>query len=219
MFKVANATLGTVGVKILPLGILTSHLRRELTSRCAVVYAVGLRINGGSRDVIFLHGLIERCSVNAFGATVDQSALVKLVQDAEDAASTTTLLHTVFLRVGSELTQTGHMTAQAVNVLHLKVGTSLLSHSQEMEHGVGAAAHGDVESHGVEESIACGNVAWQHTLIAILIIGHRVLHDLTGSLLEQLYAVLVRGKDGSVAGQRQANGLCERVHRVGCEHA
>ena len=84
---------------------------------------------------------------------------------------------------------------------------------------VGAAAHGDVESHGVEESVACGNVAWQHALIAILIIGHRVLHDLTGSLLEQLYAVLVRGKDGSVAGQRQANGLCERVHRVGCEHA
>ena len=88
-----------------------------------------------------------------------------------------------------------------------------------MEHGVGAAAHGDVESHGIEESLTCGYRAWEHAFIAVLIVGQGILHNLTGSLTEQLYAVGMRGQDGAVARQCQSYGLRQRVHRVGCEHA
>ena len=45
------------------------------------------------------------------------------------------------------------------------------------------------------------------------------LDDLLGGTLEQVLAVGVGGEDGAVAGQGQADGLGQAVHRVGGEHA
>ena len=87
-----------------------------------------------------------------------------------------------------------------------------------MEHGVGASAHGYVEGHGVEESLACGNALGQHALVAVLVVCHRVLHHLTCSVAEELDAVFVSGKDSAVARQRESDCLSEGVHRVGGEH-
>ena len=88
-----------------------------------------------------------------------------------------------------------------------------------MEHGVGGATHGDVERHGVEEGVACGDASWQHAVVAVAVVSEGVVHDEPGGILEEAHAVDVGGHDGAVAGQRETDGFGERVHRVGSEHA
>ena len=56
----------------------------------------------------------------------------------------------------------------------------------------------------------------QVVLGLIILIG--ILHDLARRLAEKLRAHGMRGEDGAVAGQGQADGLREAVHRVGREH-
>ena len=87
-----------------------------------------------------------------------------------------------------------------------------------MQHGIGASSHGYVERHGIEESLPRGDALWQHALVAILIVCVGVLDNLPCGGLEEFYAVLMGSKNCTVARQRQADGLCERVHGVGSEH-
>ena len=87
-----------------------------------------------------------------------------------------------------------------------------------MQYSIGTASHGDVKSHGIEESISCSNVTGQHAVISIFIIGQGILDDLTGSLLEKLNTIDMRGEDRTIAWKTKTNSLCQRVHGVGCEH-
>src|SRR5574344_976887 len=50
------------------------------------------------------------------------------------------------------------------------LGLNFLSYCQQVEHGVGASAHGDVQGHGVEECVEGSYIAWQYALVAVLII-------------------------------------------------
>ena len=88
-----------------------------------------------------------------------------------------------------------------------------------MQYGIGRTTHRDIQRHGVQECLTRGNVTGQHTLITILIIGQRILHNLAGSLTEEFDAVGMCGKNRSVARQRQSNSLCQRVHAVSGKHA
>jgi hypothetical protein len=67
--------------------------------------------------------------------------------------------------------------------------------------------HSDVERHGVHKGVARGDAAGQHAVVAVLIVGQRVPHNLARSLLEELDAVGMCGQDGAVAGEREADGL------------
>ena len=149
---------------------------------------------------------------------MNQSATVQLVQNSENTTCTVALLYAILLSIRRELAQARHVTAQAVNVSHCEFGLSLLGDSEQVEHGVGAATHGNVESHGVEESVASGYAARKYALIAVLIVGEGVLHNLACSCLEEFDTVLVSCEDGAVARQSHTDGLGKRVHGVGCEH-
>ena len=217
--ETADASVLAVGVKALPLRILRAHLGGELAAWSTVIDAVCLRVKAFACDVILSHGLFQGHAVHTFSLAVDESAAVEFTKDTENTTGTVALLHTILLGVGRELAQARHLTTQLVNVGHLEICLCLLCHCQQMEHGVGAAAHGDVEGHGIEESIAGGYAAGQHTLVTLFIIFQSILHDETGSILEELDTVLVRGKNCAVARQGKTDGLGERVHGVGGEHA
>ena len=88
-----------------------------------------------------------------------------------------------------------------------------------MEHSVCRGSHGYVESHGVEECLACRYRAWQDRVIPILIIRECVPYYLSRSVLEQLDTVYMSGEDGAIAGEGESESLCEGVHRVGSEHS
>ena len=125
----------------------------------------------------------------------------------------------VLRRVRRHLAYAGHLAGKGVDVGHLEIGSRLGRHGQQVQHRVGRAAHGDVERHGVQERGARGDAAGQHGLVAVFIVLVGILYDLARRLAEKLRAHGVRGQDGAVAGQGQADGLGEAVHRVGREHA
>ena len=78
-----------------------------------------------------------------------------------------------------------------------------------MEHRIGRATHGDVEGHGIEESIARSDIARQYALVAILIVSQGILYHLTGSSLEEFDTIGVGSQDSTIAWQREADSLCE----------
>ena len=219
MFKVADATVGTVLVKCAPLAVLTAHLSREAVARSRLIYAVGIGVDVVFHYVIFLELLAQSLAIDAAAVLVYQSALGEFVDDAEYSTGTAALLHTVFLGVRSQLAQARSLAAQRIDVLHGEVGASLLSHCQQMEHGVCASTHSDVERHGIEESLASGDVAGQNALVSVLIICQRILHYLSSGFAEEFYSVLVSGENSAVSRQRETDGLGQRVHRVCREHA
>ena len=88
-----------------------------------------------------------------------------------------------------------------------------------MQHGVGRAAHGDVERHGVLERLEAGDRARQRGLVIVLVVAAGEIDDEMAGLDEQALAVGVGGHDRAVAGQREAERLGEAVHGVGGEHA
>ena len=90
---------------------------------------------------------------------------------------------------------------------------------QQMQHGVGRAAHRDVERHGVLERLEARDVARQHGLVVLLVVAPREIDDQVAGLDEQPLAVGMRRQHRAVARQRQAQRLGQAVHRVGREHA
>jgi hypothetical protein len=94
-----------------------------------------------------------------------------------------------------------------------------LRHRQDVQHGVGRAAHGDVECHGVLERLQGRDAAREHVAIALLVVllGH--LDDAAASGFKQIPAARVGGQQGAVPRQRQPERLGQAVHAVGGEHA
>ena len=218
MFEVADATLSTVGIEGRIKLTLRTHLRREAITRCREINmtrvirisppfgkATGRRVSGngvgGGFYTVFLHSLSECHAVHTGRRTIDKTTLIQFVEDAEDTTSTSALLHTVLLRVGREFAEAGHLAAQGIDIFHREVGTSLLGHSQQVEHGIRRTAHRDIERHRIHEGLTGGNATRQHALVAVLIVGEGILHHLTGSSLEEFDAVGMCGKDGAVARQ------------------
>ena len=75
---------------------------------------------------------------------------------------------------------------------------------KQMQHGVGRAAHGDIERHGVLERLEIGDIARQDAGIVLLVTAARELHDGPASLKEQLAPVGMGRQQAAIAGQCQA---------------
>ena len=109
-----------------------------------MIDSVSLWVNLSTCDVIFLHLLSQCLAIHTHHIAIDQATLVEFVQDTHNTTSTVALLYTILLSIRSQLAEARHLTAQLVDVLHLEVGTSLLSHSQEMKYRIGTSTHSDV---------------------------------------------------------------------------
>ncbi len=142
----------------------------------------------------------------------------KLLHYRQDSSGTVYILDMV-MRIRGHLAEHRGDTRQAVDIVDSEVGSSLVGNGQQMEHSVGRPAHGDIERHGVEHRLACGNVARENRVIAMKIVGFGILHNLTGSTPEEIASVGMSGKHGAVAGKSKADGLVERIHRIGGKHA
>ena len=219
MFYVADTTVLAVGVQSLVHGALCTHLVAEHTCRCTAIDTLCLGIYVILKDGVFLYVLGQCGAVYALNRGVNQTALGQFAKQVEHTAGTAALLHAVLLAVGSQFAQEGSLAREFVHILHGEVHLGLLSHGKQVQNGVGAGTHGYVQSHGIHESLTSCYAAGQDTLVAILVVCKGILHYLSGSILEELYAVGMCGQDGAVAGQGQADALGEVVHGVGGEHA
>ena len=125
----------------------------------------------------------------------------------------------VLLRVGRHLAQTRRLAGEHINVIHLEVGTCLVRHGKQVEHGIRGAAHGDVQRHGVQECLAGGDAAREDTFIALFIIFIGIRYNQSRGIRKQFFPVLVGGDNRAVAREGKSDGFVQAVHGVGGEHA
>ena len=85
----------------------------------------------------------------------------------------------------------------------VKCDLALMRGGEQMQHGVGRAAHRDVEAHRVLERLEAGDRARQHALVVLFVIAAREIDDQMAGLDEQALAVGVGREDRAVAGQRR----------------
>ena len=122
------------------------------------------------------------------------------------------------LVLGATLHSCGTTSRHAVDVGHGEVDLGLLRNRQQVQDGVGRAAHGDVQRNRVLEGLEADG-ARQHGFVVLLVVALAQLHDQATGALEQLLAVGVRGHHRAVARQGQAQRFGQAVHGVGGEHA
>ena len=122
-------------------------------------------------------------------------------------------------RGGRNLAEVGNAAREAVDVCHGEGNFGLLRGSEEMQHSIGGAAHGDVEGHGVLEGLEGGDAAGSGGEVVVLVVAAGQIDDGAASLEEELLAVGVGGHDGAIAGLGETERLVEAVHGVGGEHA
>ncbi len=90
---------------------------------------------------------------------------------------------------------------------------------QQVQHGVGRSAHGDIETHRVFERLEAGDGARQDACVVFLVIALGERHHEPSRAFEQPLPVGMRRQRGPVAGQRKAKRFGQAVHRIGSEHA
>ena len=150
---------------------------------------------------------------------MQQPGPIKLAQNRDDAAGA---MHVLEMHVGAgrrDLAQHGHAPRQPVDVGHGEGNLRLIGGGENMQHGVGRAAHGNVERHRVLEGFERRDGARQRGGVVLLIPAAREIDDRMASLDEQPLAVLMRRQRRAIAGQSEAQRLGEAVHGIGREHA
>ena len=100
---------------------------------------------------------------------VQFACFVQLFQDADDAACAVHVFHVVIVVVGRGFAQAGHDAAQAVNIRHFEIYACFLGYGEQVQNGIGAAAHGDVHGHGVFKGLLGGDAAWQHGIVVLFV--------------------------------------------------
>jgi hypothetical protein len=93
-----------------------------------------------------------------------------------------------------------------------------MGYGQQVEDRIGRSAHGDIEPHGIQESIFTANAAWQYRIVPFEIIFSGILYDLSGSQTEQVQPESMCRQDGTVARQGQSDCLIQAIHGIGSEH-
>ena len=129
------------------------------------------------------------------------------------------VFHVVQRRVGRDLAQLGDFTRQAVDIGQGKVQFCFLGSGQQVQNGIGGAAHCNIQAHGVLESLEVTYVARQHRVIILVVVTFAKFHNQAARAQEQLLPVGVGGQHRAIARQTQAQGLGQAIHRIGGEHA
>ena len=219
MLQITDTPCGTVGVQRIVHRVLRAQRDAERSARCAPVNAQRLGIGSGHTYIISGNGFRQGSSVYPAHRSVQQAPLRQLAQNVQNTTGTVHVLYVVFLRIGSHLAQARHASRKLVDVVHTEIHFRLVGNGKQVKHRVGRTAHRNVEGHGVEESLACGDAPWQYTIIPITVILPRILHDEPCRVFEQDAAVGVRSKNGAVPRQGKPDCLVQAIHRVGGEHS
>ena len=218
MIHVADAAVGPVCVEFAVVAHLFAEFGGALHAGGAFPEFIGLSIEVFASDSVAVHCFSKGHAVDTFHFGVYESGIGENLHDREDASGAVHVLDVV-VGVGCHFAEHRGLARERVDVIHREVGACFMGHGEQMEHCVCRAAHRYVEGHGVEHGLAYGYIAWEHTGVAVAVVGICVAHYHLGRFLEQLQAVDVSGHYGSVAGEGEADCFVERVHGVGGEHS
>ena len=160
VLDVADAAARGVGVERRPAVLGRERLGGAHPARRGVEQLDRRRRRRGGADVPLAQPGLERRGVHGVHVLVQQPAPPQLAEDGGDAAGPVDVLHVV-VGVRRDLAQARHPARDRVDGGEVEVDLALLRGGEDVQHGVGRAAHGDVERHRVLERRARGDVAGQ----------------------------------------------------------
>ena len=157
-------------------------------------------------------------AVYRFGIGVQQAGAIQFAQDRRDAAGAMHVFHVVF-GVGRDLAQGRHMARQSIHVPHREIHFRFMRDRQQMQHGIGRAAHRNIQRHRILERVERGDGTRQHAGVVLLVVAPAQLDDHAPGAQKQLLALGMRRHQRAVAGQAEPQRFGQAVHRIGGEHA
>ena len=107
----------------------------------------------------------------------------------------------VFGLVRRDFAQLRDAARQGVNVFHGVGDVRFLRGGEQMQNGVGRAAHGDIEGHGILEGVEVGDGARQDAGIAFAVVALGDGDDGARGIQEELFAIGMGGEGSAVTGQ------------------
>ena len=128
------------------------------------------------------------------------------------------IFHMIFLRTWRDLTQLRHFTGKFIDIAHGEVDFRFLRRRQQMQYGIGGAAHGDIQRHGVFKRRLTGDITRQRRGVVLLVVTFSQLNDTRARIEEQLLAIGVSRQQRAVTRLRQAQRFGQAVHGVRGEH-
>ena len=129
------------------------------------------------------------------------------------------VFHVVVVVVWRGFADARHNAAQAVDVCHFEIDTGFVGDGQQVQNGIGRAAHGDVHGHGVFKRFFSGNAARQHGFVVLLVVAFGDFDNHAAGFEEQFFAACVGRQIRTVARQGKAECFGQAVHGVGGKHA
>ena len=148
----------------------------------------------GAADVPTIQRVFHRGGVHGKAIAVDQARVVELAQDRHDATGAVDVFHVHVLLGRRDLGQAGHPARHSVDVVHGEINPALMGGGQNVQHGVGGPAHGDVQRHGVFKRLLVGDIARQDRVVVLFVIALGDVDDQVTRFDEQPLAVTVGGK-------------------------
>ena len=139
---------------------------------------------------------------------IKQVGAIQFAQNAHHPAGAMDVLDMHIRHGRGDLAQARHPSRQPVDVGHGEVDLALVRGGQQVQDGVGRAAHGDVERHRVLERLECGDPARQRAFVALFVPAPRKIDDEVTGLDEQAPPVGVSRHHRAVA--RAATGPAPR---------
>src|SRR5690554_1914530 len=214
----ADAAFFAVEIQAAVGGFLTGQFQVDETTGGTLIKVFGAGQAVLTHYVVMADGVGQTGIIDAAYAAVDELSPLQFCQYAQDASGPVDVLHVV-VAVGGHFAQNRRLAGKLVDVVHAKIDLRFVGNGQEVQHGIGASAHGNIEGHGVHKGRLGGNVAGQYRNITVLVIAVGQFYNLVGGVFEELSTVHVGGYNGAVARQGQSQSLVEAVHGVGGKHA
>ncbi|GCM60116.1 hypothetical protein ExPCM17_00906 [Escherichia coli] len=118
----------------------------------------------------------------------------------------------VFLGARRNFTQLRYFAGELIDITHGEVDFRFLRRRQQVENGVGRAAHRDIQRHGVFKRRLTGDVTRQCAFIILFVVTFGQFNNAFTSIEEQLLAISVGCQQRAVARLRQAQRFGQAVH-------
>ena len=176
MFQRTDTAFGAIVIQGIPAAVLRERLGGTDARRAGAEHFFH-RVVLGHHHIVLFQGLRQRQAKDVFDLAIQQPGSVQLAQNAQHAAGAMHIFHMVFLRARRHLTQLRHFAGELIDIAHGEVDISFLRRRQQVQNGIGGAAHGDIQRHSVLKGRLAGDIARQRGSVILLVIAFGQLHD------------------------------------------
>jgi len=218
VFQITDTSGCTVFIQFLIIHTLRAEYEVKSISGCARIFFDSLFTYVRTCNGILINSLCQRHSVYPANRRVHQTSFGQFVHDCNNSTGTVHILNVILLCVRSYFAKARSLAGKHINVVHLEVDSRFMGNSQQVKNRIGRTTHRNIQSHGIQKSLASGNATRKHALVPLFIIFHRIIHNQLSSIFEKLRTVFMRGYNGPVSGKSQADGFVQAVHRICCKH-